>query len=232
MKDNLTELVVVIDRSGSMSSVASDAIGGFNSFLKAQQELPGEANLSVVQFNTEIETYADGAGVKAVKPLTSTSYVPSGMTALYDAVGIQITKIGERLAKMAEADRPAKVIFAILTDGQENSSREYSGSKVAEMIKHQRDKYNWEFVFLAAGEEAFKEAQTLGMDLSKTIKFMNTGANQQASYDTMNTYTSNLRSLDAVAAAAYSSNTNLQKMFDDGVDDETVKKDDVKKILS
>lgn len=213
MKEDLTELVVVLDKSGSMSTVISDAIGGFNTFLKAQQEAPGEAKITVVQFDTVLEFYATNADVKSVKPLNEKTYVPRGNTALYDAVGIAIDETGKRLAALDEKDRPSKVIFAILTDGEENSSSKYTGKQVREMLAHQRDKYNWDFVFLAAGEGAFKEAENFGMSMSKTLSFMNTGANQKKSYETLTAYAVNARSMDASEYKIYSSSVNLQDEF-------------------
>ena len=228
MKDNLTELVVVLDRSGSMSVVRGDAIGGFNTFLEAQQKAPGEANITVVQFNTILEKYADGVDVRSIKPLTQDTYVPYGNTALYDAVGETIDKTGQRLASMKENDRPSKVIFAILTDGEENSSKEYSGAQVKKAIEHQREKYNWDFIFLAAGEGAFKEANAIGMDLNKTIRFANTGENQTKSYEVLANYASVSRSMSAADYMSFSSTVNLQSAMDGdaSIDTTKVKKPD------
>jgi len=218
MNENLTELVVVIDRSGSMEPVANDAIGGFNTFLKAQKEAPGEAKITVVQFNTQLEFYAANVDVKNVQPLDTKTYSPEGGTALYDAVGLAIDETGKRLAAMQENDRPSKVIFAILTDGEENSSKKYVGSEVKKMIERQRDVYKWDFVFLAAGEGAFKEAEHIGMQMSKTMRFANTGANQSASYDTLAFYASNSRSMKSADYEKFSANINLQSVMSDVLD--------------
>ncbi len=228
MKEDLTELVVVLDKSGSMGAVVNDAIGGFNTFLKAQQEAPGEAKITVVQFDTVLEFYATNADVKSVQPLDNKSYVPRGSTALYDAVGETIDKTGQRLASMKENDRPSKVIFAILTDGEENSSKEYSGAQVKKAIEHQREKYNWDFIFLAAGEGAFKEANAIGMDLNKTIRFANTGENQTKSYEVLANYASVSRSMSAADYMSFSSTVNLQSAMDGdaSIDTTKVKKPD------
>jgi uncharacterized protein YegL len=221
MNENLTELIVVLDRSGSMSSVRDDAIGGFNTFLKAQQEAVGEAKITVVQFDTVLEFYATDADVKNVAPLTTNSFVPRGTTALYDAVGLAIDNTGKKLAKMDEKDRPGKVLFAILTDGKENASSKYSGTQIKSMIAHQRDVYKWDFLFLAAGEGAFMEAEAIGMHLNKTMKFTNTGANQTKSFDMLATYAVNSRSLSREAYASYSSAVDLQAAFDGTADLDT-----------
>lgn len=218
MNENLTELVVVIDRSGSMEPVANDAIGGFNTFLKAQKEAPGEAKMTVVQFNTQLEFYAVNADVKSVNPLDTKTYTPEGGTALYDAVGLAIDETGKRLAAMEEKDRPSKVIFAILTDGEENSSKKYTGGEIKKMIERQRDVYKWDFVFLAAGEGAFKEAEHIGMQMSKTMRFANTGANQSASYDTLAFYASNSRSMKSADYEKFSASINLQSVMSDVLD--------------
>lgn len=218
MNENLTELVVVIDRSGSMEPVANDAIGGFNTFLKAQKEAPGEAKMTVVQFNTQLEFYAVNADVKSVNPLDTKIYTPEGGTALYDAVGLAIDETGKRLAAMEEKDRPSKVIFAILTDGEENSSKKYTGGEIKKMIERQRDVYKWDFVFLAAGEGAFKEAEHIGMQMSKTMRFANTGANQSASYDTLAFYASNSRSMKSADYEKFSASINLQSVMSDVLD--------------
>lgn len=218
MNENLTELVVVLDRSGSMEPVANDAIGGFNTFLKSQQEAPGEAKITVVQFNTQLYFYAANADVKSVKPLDTKTYVPGGGTALYDAVGLAIDETGKRLAAMEEKDRPSKVIFAILTDGEENSSCKYKGGEIKRMIERQRDVYKWDFVFLAAGEGAFKEAENIGMTRGKTMTFANSGENQSASYDSLAFYASNSRSMTSADYEKFSASINLQSVMNDVLD--------------
>lgn len=209
MKDNLTELVVVIDKSGSMSSVQTDAIGGFNTFLKAQQEAVGEANMTVTLFDTNMSFYAANAGVKTVKPLDITTYSPSGCTALYDAVCITVDDIGKKLAGMKEEDRPSKVIFAIITDGAENSSQKFTRKDAFDRITVQRDTYKWEFIFLAAGEDAFKEGESIGMSLSKMAKFVNDKQGIGASYRSVSNYVSACRSVNNAADFV-----NLTSSFD------------------
>lgn len=160
---DLVEVVVIVDRSGSMSAMRDEAIGGFNDFLQQQKELPGRANFTLVLFDHEYELYLDGVDLQAVRPLNSDTYVPRGTTALLDAIGRTIDDVGRRLAATPEAERPSKVIVCILTDGLENASKDYSKSRVAEMVKHQESKYAWEFIFLAAGLGAMQSAQMVDM---------------------------------------------------------------------
>ena len=153
MRKDLTEIVVVIDRSGSMSSCRADAVGGLNTLVKEQKEVKGEAKFTLVQFDTEYEIVHNGIDIKDVPEL---DLVPRGGTALYDAVCKTIVTTGERLAKMAEKDRPGLVLFVVVTDGGENSSKEYKDrSKVKEMIDHQTNVYNWKFTYLGSDVSGF-----------------------------------------------------------------------------
>lgn len=175
MRSDLTEIAFVLDRSGSMHPITDDAIGGFNTFLTDQQALPGEAHLTLVLFDHEYQVPYQHADIKTVPPLDAATYVPRGMTALLDAVGRTVNDIGARLAGTPEAERPAKVIFAILTDGQENASRDYTFAKVSGMIKHQQEKYSWEFIFLAANQDAIAAAGALAIQPKDAIAFAPTG---------------------------------------------------------
>jgi uncharacterized protein YegL len=147
---NLTEIVCVVDRSGSMHAIRDDAIGGFNSFLKGQQALDKPCKLTYVQFDDEYEIIHSAVPLVEVPPLTPATYVPHGATALLDAIGRTINDVGARLSVIPEGDRPGKVIFLILTDGHENASKEFSASSIEKMITHQREVYKWEFVFWAS----------------------------------------------------------------------------------
>ncbi|MFI5103477.1 MAG: hypothetical protein ACHP79_01015 [Terriglobales bacterium] len=153
MKKDLTHIIIVLDRSGSMSSVQEATISGFNEFINRQRQLPGEATLLAIKFDDQYETLYDGP-LAAVPPLDQHSFVPRGMTALQDAIGRTIHQAGQKLEVMPEEQRPEKVLFMILTDGLENASKEFNREKVAEMIKHQREKYSWEFIFLGANQDA------------------------------------------------------------------------------
>ena len=164
MNKKLTEIAYILDRSGSMEPLKESAISGFNTFLKDQQETSGKANLTLVLFDDEYLLHADSTPIKEVQPLDASTYVPRSMTALLDAIGRTIENIGKQLAKTPEKERPGKVIIAIYTDGYENASTDYTASKIAKMIRHQTDNYDWEFLFLAANEDAIATAATYGID--------------------------------------------------------------------
>jgi hypothetical protein len=158
-----TSINIVLDRSGSMGNLVTDTIGGVNHFIEEQQKLPGEAYLSLALFNTDYTLLHDAVPLKAVPRLTDVTYRPAGGTALFDAVGHTINATGAKLAAMPEGERPERVIFVIMTDGEENSSREFTGEQVKAMIAHQQDVYNWDFVFLGAGLDAMKGAEQMGV---------------------------------------------------------------------
>lgn len=160
---NLTEIICVIDRSGSMGHIRSDAIGGFNTFLEEQKRVDKPCKFTYVQFDDVYEMVHNGIPIRDMPPLNEDTYVPRGMTALHDAIGRTICTVGERLSATPERDRPGKVLFVILTDGVENFSKEYNLDEISKMITHQREKYNWEFVFLAANQDAFVAGRALGI---------------------------------------------------------------------
>ena len=162
-RDDLCEIVMVLDRSGSMSGCQDATIKGFNEFLEEQKKEPGEASLTLAQFDHEYEVVHDGKPLVDVLPLTSQTFQPRGTTALLDAIGTTINSVGRRLEATAEADRPGKVLFVILTDGIENASREFQCKQVFDMIHHQEDKYNWKFVFIGADQDAIASAASLGI---------------------------------------------------------------------
>jgi hypothetical protein len=153
MKKDLTQIIIVLDRSGSMSSIQQATISGFNEFIRNQRTLPGEATLLAVKFDDQYELLYEGS-LAGAPPLDETSFVPRGMTALQDAIGRTIDEAGRKLAATSEHQRPEKIVFMILTDGLENASKEYTHQRVAEMIQHQREKYSWEFIFLGANQDA------------------------------------------------------------------------------
>jgi hypothetical protein len=168
MRADLSDITLVVDRSGSMQSIRSDAEGGVNAFIEGQAKQPGEALLTLVQFDTEYEFIHKGVPVSQASHYT---LVPRGGTALLDAVGRAINETGQRLAAMAEHDRPALVVFVVMTDGEENSSKEFSKANIKEMIQLQQEKYGWHFTFLGADQDAFAEAQELGMAASGAANF-------------------------------------------------------------
>ena len=173
MKDSLAQITMILDRSGSMSSVLRPTIDGFNEFVEGQKNVPGDANVTLIQFDTENpwEVVFEDKPVKKAPKLTSETYVPRGGTPLNDAIGRTIVDLGNRLEKINEADRPGKVIVVIMTDGLENSSREYSAPRIAEMIKHQHEVYKWEFVFLGANQDAILTGEKLGVPATAAMTF-------------------------------------------------------------
>ena len=168
MRENLTEMVFVLDRSGSMRNLTADTIGGFNELIEKQKKLEGDAYVTTMLFDHEYEVLHDHVALKDVAPLTDREYFARGSTALLDAVGRTINTVGARLAATPEEERPAHVVFAITTDGMENASREYTAKQVREMVEHQQQKYSWQFVFLGANMDAVSEA---GISASHAANF-------------------------------------------------------------
>ncbi len=163
MKKNLTELVFILDRSGSMAGLEGDTIGGFNAMIEKQRGEPGEAVISTVLFDNETEVIHDRIPLDRVPRLTEKEYYVRGCTALLDAVGGAIHHIGNVHKYAREEDRPEKTLFVITTDGLENASRRYTYDKVKAMIERQRETYGWEFLFLGANIDAAREAARFGI---------------------------------------------------------------------
>lgn len=170
MNNDLTEMIFIIDMSGSMSNLTSDTIGGYNSLINEQRKQPGEANITTVLFDNRYILLHDRISIKDAKELTDKDYVPTGTTAMLDAVGITIKSIGQKLANTIEAERPGNVVVTIITDGYENASKEYSWKQVQGMIKEQQEKYNWTFTFIGANIDTKDVSEHLGIDsrLSKS----------------------------------------------------------------
>lgn len=160
MKDNFTRIAIVLDRSGSMESVREATIAGFNQFIEEQKKAPGEATVKLVQFDDQYEQVFDKP-LQDVPQLTQAMFVPRGWTALLDAQGRTIVALGAELAALKEEERPSKVLMMTLTDGHENRSKEFTLERVAALIKEQKEKYRWEFVFLGANQDAVKVAASM-----------------------------------------------------------------------
>ncbi len=167
----MTEIATILDRSGSMVSLTEPAIAGFNQFLADQQAAPGEARISLILFDDEYSPVYESIPIAEAVPLDTTTFVPRGSTALLDAVGRTIDRLGKRLAHLPAAERPDTVIVAILTDGEENSSRRYTYAKIAGKIRHQREKYAWQFVFLAANQDAIASAAMIDIAAADSLTF-------------------------------------------------------------
>jgi len=164
MNSNLTELVFVVDRSGSMSESASEAEGGIKQFIEEQKQTVGEANITIVEFSSNVSLYCDNVPLKDFKGYFLS---PLGMTKLLDGLGFAINHVGNRLMNTKEEDRPALVLFTVVTDGAENNSKEYTYEQIQKLIKQQEDIYSWKFGFLCAGLEATQNATNLNINSNK-----------------------------------------------------------------
>ena len=172
MKKGLTELVFILDKSGSMSGLEADTIGGYNSMLKKQQAIEGECHITTVLFDNNYELLHDRIDIKAVSPITDKEYQVGGSTALLDAIGRTINKIGNAQKHTAEDYRAEKVMFVIITDGEENSSREYTAEKIKAQIERQKEKYGWEFIFLGANIDSVQTAGRFGIAPDKAVDYL------------------------------------------------------------
>ncbi|MDF0728536.1 VWA domain-containing protein [Cytobacillus sp. S13-E01] len=182
MNMNVTEIIFLLDRSGSMCGLESDTIGGFNAFIKNQAKLEGETTVTTVLFDDEYEILWNGVNANTVR-LSEQEYFVRGCTALLDAVGKTILDVGYRLSKTNEDQRPGNVIFVITTDGLENASREFTYEKIKALIKHQQEKYSWEFIFLGANIDSAKEADNMGIDITNAYNFEASGKGVESMYN-------------------------------------------------
>ena len=173
MKKGLTEIVFILDRSGSMNGLEKDTIGGFNSTIEKQKKEDGEAFVSTILFDDESEVLHDRVPLASVAPLTEKEYYARGCTALLDAIGGAIHHIGNVHKYAREEDRPEKTIFVITTDGIENASRKYTSERVKQMIERQKEKYGWEFIFLGANIDAIETAKRFGISEERAANFVN-----------------------------------------------------------
>ena len=182
MKKGLTELVMIIDRSGSMSGLEADTIGGFNSMIEKQKKEEGEAYVSVVLFDDRSEVLYDRVDIQKVEPMNDKQYYVRGCTALLDAVGSAIHHIGNVHKYAREEDVPEKTIMIITTDGMENASRLYTYDKVKRMIERQKERYHWEFMFLGANIDAVKEAGRFGISASRAVRYEHDSVGTKLNY--------------------------------------------------
>lgn len=173
MRNDYTHITVILDRTGSMQAIREDTIGGFNAFLREQKQNPGKATFTLVQFDSQnpYEIIHDFKDVKDVTELDRKTFVPRASTPLFDAMGRGINDLESKLSSMPDALKPSKVIIVVVTDGQENSSREFSKAKVSEMIKDKQNKEDWQFVFLSADLKAMDEAISTGVSASSAMLF-------------------------------------------------------------
>ena len=171
MNKDLTEIVFILDRSGSMAGLEDDTIGGFNAMLEKQKKEPGKAVLSTVLFSNESEVIIDRTDIQKVEPLTGSQYCVGGCTALLDAIGGAVHHIANVHKYAREEDRPGKTIFVITTDGMENASRRYNYADVQKKVQHEQEKYGWEFLFLGANMDAISLASKFGIREDRAVRY-------------------------------------------------------------
>ncbi len=201
MKKGLTELVLILDRSGSMSGLESDTIGGYNALLAKQKKEDGECVVTTVLFDDQYELLHDRSNLKGVLPITAKEYFVRGTTALLDAVGRTIAKIGNARKYTAKKERAEKVLFVVITDGLENASREYGYAKVRQMIERQKGKYGWEFLFLGANIDAVATAVCFGISADRAANYHADTEGIQLSYQAVSDAVSGFRANAAPLSA-------------------------------
>ena len=193
MKKNFTELVFILDRSGSMAGLESDTIGGFNAMIEKQKKQDGECIVSTVLFNDRDTVIHDRVPLDKIRPMTEHDYCVGGCTALIDAIGGAIHHIGNVHKYAREDDVPENTIFIITTDGMENASRRYSSNRVKQMIEKQKKKYGWEFLFIGANIDAVETAKHYGIDESRAVNFHADAKGTEVLYKTVSLAVGNMR---------------------------------------
>ena len=194
MKKNLTEIVFILDRSGSMSGLEADTIGGFNSMIEKQKKEAGEALISTVLFDNLSEVIHDRVPIGRVEPMTDREYYVRGCTALLDAIGGAIHHIGNIHKYAREEDVPEHTLFVITTDGMENASRRYDSETVKKMIERQKAKYGWEFLFLGANIDAVETASRFGIGADRAVNYHSDHQGTQLNYEVLSAAVSTVRS--------------------------------------
>ena len=198
MKKELTEIVFILDRSGSMSGLESDTIGGYNAKLEKQKTAPGQAIVSTVLFDDHCEVLHDRLDIKTVVPMSDKEYFVRGCTALLDAVGGAIHHIGNIHKYAREEDRPEKTLFIITTDGMENASRRYNYDRVKMMIERQKEKYGWEFIFLGANIDAVEVADRFGISADRAANYHADSEGTQLNYEVVSEAICSLRASKSI----------------------------------
>lgn len=229
-----THIVAILDKSGSMKSVWEDTIGGYNTFLEEQKKVPGKKTITLVQFSSGCETTYSDIPLEHVANLTKETYCPSGWTALNDSIAKTINNVGYKMAGLPENERPSKIIVLIMTDGQENWSKEFSGQlglkRVGEMVKHQQEKYSWSFVFVGSNIDSFSTASGYGIHSTHAINYVSTPAG------TYNAFKSMSRGVAASILSA-DNGTSMESFFDmernkKSISDDVIDTADIKDIIA
>lgn len=200
MKNNITELVFIIDRSGSMAGMEADTIGGFNAMIEEQKKPDGKVYVSTVLFDNYSEVLHDRVDIQKIEPMTGRQYHVRGCTALMDAIGGAIHHIGNIHKYARPEDVPEHTMFVITTDGMENASREYSSQRVKEMITRQQEKYGWEFLFVAANIDAVETAAHMGIRPERAANYQQTCRGTRSAYDAMNYAVDSIRRSQPMAS--------------------------------
>ena len=208
-----TEVIFLIDSSGSMANLVGDTIGGFNGFVASQQALEGKATLTTVLFSSSWRILHDGVDIREVKQMTTSEYSVGGMTAMLDAIGEVINRVQDRHDELG-AEKPEEVLFVITTDGEENSSKKFTKSQIEKMIKHQTNGHGWKFMFLGANMDAVKEAESIGVSKSCAANYTYTAQGTSAVFDTMSCVTSSLRGVDTDSVFACNDDFDLATAYD------------------
>jgi hypothetical protein len=198
-KPDYTHIAVILDRTGSMESIRDDTIGGFNAFISEQKQQPNKATLTLVQFDSQdpYEVIQQVKPIKEVPELTRETYVPRASTPLLDAIGRGINDLEKCLADMKEDARPTKVVFVVITDGQENASREFRRDQILKMIQNKEKQYGWQFVFLSADLDAINDAMAQGFQPTAAMAFDQTGAGVKNAWASVSQNIANYRSSKA-----------------------------------
>lgn len=186
MRKNMTEIVFILDRSGSMSGLEADTIGGFNSMIEKQKKTEGEALISTVLFDSTSEVLHDRVNIRTIRPMTDNDYTVRGCTALLDAIGGAIHHIGIVHKYARPEDVPEHTLFVITTDGMENASRFYTSDRVKQMIERQKQKYGWEFLFLGANIDAVETARHFGIGADRAVNYHSDSAGTRLNYEVLN----------------------------------------------
>ncbi len=217
MKKNLTEIVFILDRSGSMSGLEADTIGGYNSMLAKQKKEEGEAVISTVLFDDRTEILHDRKKLDAVEPITDKEYFVRGCTALLDAVGGAIHHINKVHKELREEERPEKTLFIITTDGMENASKSFSYEKVKKMVEKRKKKDHWEFIFLGANIDAVKVAGKFGVAANRAVTYECDSEGTQLNFDVMSRMVSCARASETsvMMEAAFDSDELLAPIQED-----------------
>ncbi len=198
MKKGLTELVFILDRSGSMCGLEEDTIGGFNGLIEKQKNQDGEVIITTVLFDDRYELLHDRMNLNSISNMTEKEYYVRGSTALLDAIGKTVHKISNVQKQTIESERAENVLFVITTDGRENASREYDIQKIRQLIKSQKTKFGWEFMFLGANIDALKTAENFGIDRDRAVNYKSDKRGTQLNYDVLGEAVSSLRSEKAI----------------------------------